>query len=275
MKHALIWLAAVSVAAAEEPVRTDLFLGGVYPHLTTYGVYSENGAQTKSGHQECGIGAVVPWAGRLWMVNYAPHMPRGSEHKLFAVGPEPADRLFVFPDSVGGTPAGRMIHEETNQLIIGHYAIDAEGNVRTIQPADMPIRVTAIARHLKTPDTHVYYYDMEGSVWEADVRTLAVKKLFNKPVPGWHGKGAYTGQGRLVANNGERHVGTYDDLLAGGPAAGPEDRGVLAEWDGTPDGGWNVIERRQYTDVTGPGGLRGNGPDAPVWSSAGTAAACG
>ena len=68
--------------------RTDLFISGVYPHLTTYGVYSQNGAHYKYGHNECGIGAIVPWAGKLWMVNYAPHMPTGSEHKLFSIDPD-------------------------------------------------------------------------------------------------------------------------------------------------------------------------------------------
>lgn len=83
----LNWSAATLVYGDDATVlaRTDLQISGVYPHLTTYGIYSENGAHTKKGHNECGIGAVVPWAGKLWMVNYAPHMPGGSEHKLYSV----------------------------------------------------------------------------------------------------------------------------------------------------------------------------------------------
>ncbi|MHC4997289.1 MAG: hypothetical protein ACYTGQ_19855, partial [Planctomycetota bacterium] len=42
------------------PPRTDIHISGVYPHLTTYGVYSQNGAHYVGGHNECGIGAVVP-----------------------------------------------------------------------------------------------------------------------------------------------------------------------------------------------------------------------
>ena len=88
----LVWrcLPAVTLASAadDQPVRTDIHISGVYPHLTTYGVYSQNGAHQKEGHDECGIGAIVPWAGKLWMVNYAPHMPRGSEHKLFSIDPD-------------------------------------------------------------------------------------------------------------------------------------------------------------------------------------------
>ena len=245
--------------------RTDLFISGVYPHLTTYGIYSQNGAHYKGNHNECGIGGVVPWAGKLWMVNYAPHMPKGSEHKLYSVDPDLSQPLTIHPESVGGTPAGRMIHEESNQLLIAHYMIDANGKVRAIQPSDMPMRVTAITRHLTDPANMVYYVDMEGAIWEANVHTLAVKRLFKKPVPGWHGKGAYVSQGRLVvSNNGEHKVGDYDSLQVGGPPASPEERGVLAQWDGKD---WSIVERKQFTEVTGPKGITGgsDGND-PIWS---------
>ena len=279
MRNALAeHLANISIAASSQedeppaipenppkPPRTDLFISGIYPHLTTYGVYSQNGAHFKKGHNECGIGAIVPWAGRLWMVNYAPHMPRGSEHKLYSVDSDLTKPITVHPESVGGTPAGRMIHAESKQLLIGHHLVDAEGKVRTIQPADMPMRVTAITRHLKDPANMVYYVGMEGAIWEANVHTLDVKQLFKKPVPGWHGKGGYVSQGRLVvSNNGEHKVGNYDDLQVGGPPAGPEERGVLAEWNGEQ---WKIVERKQFTEVTGPEGIAGGSDgDAPIWS---------
>ncbi|MCK4999617.1 MAG: hypothetical protein KAS23_08780, partial [Anaerohalosphaera sp.] len=131
------------------------------------------------------------------------------------------------------------------------------GNVRVIGPDVMPGRLTAIARHLTDPANMVYYYDMEGMVYEANVRTLAVKKLFHKPVPGWHGKGAYTSQGRLVvANNGGLKVGSEKaDYKVQDVPESPENAGVLAQWDGT---NWSIVERRQFTDVTGPGGIYGN-----------------
>jgi len=255
------------VIPSEPPAvpRTDLFISGVYPHLTVYGVYSQNGAHYKSGHNECGIGAIVPWANKLWMVNYAPHQPNGSEHILASVDADLHKPLTVHPESVGGTPAGRMIHKESNQLLIAHYLIDDKGNVRVISPKQMPMRVTAIARHLKDPKNMVYYIDMEGSIWEANVHTLAVNRLFKKPVPGWHGKGGYTSQGKLViSNNGELHVGSYKDVLVGGEAKTPEERGVLAEYDGE---NWKVVERRQFTEVTGPHGITGGSDgDEPIWS---------
>ena len=106
---------------------------------------------------------------------------------------------------------------------------------------------------------------MEGSIWEANVRSLVVKKLFEKPVPGWHGKGGYTGQGRLViSNNGERAAGNYQHLLVSGRAQNQEEAGVLAEWDGSQ---WRIIERRQFTEVTGPAGIAGGGnDDDPIWA---------
>ena len=248
---------------AANSLADDLQISGVYPHLTTYGIYSENGAHTKKGHDECGIGAIVPWAGKLWMVNYAPHQPRGSEHKLYSVDGDL--KLTIHPESVGGTPAGRMIHRESNQLLIAHYLIDASGKVRVISPKVMPGRITAIARHLVDPANVVYYCDMEGMLYEANVHTLEVKKLYHKPVPGWHAKGGYTSQGRLVwANNGEHASGTYNDLIVGGPAKNADEIGALAQWDGKD---WKIIERRQYTDVTGPGGICGApDDDTPLWA---------
>lgn len=254
---------ASSVSAEDDGLRSKMNISGVYPHLTAYGIYSQDGAHLKPGHEECGIGAIVPWAGKLWMVNYAPHKPGGSEHKLFSIDSD-LD-MKVHPESVGGTPAGRMIHAESKQLLIAHYIISEDGTVRVIPIEKMPIRVTAITRHLKDPENMVYYVDMEGSIWEANVHTLAVTRLFKKPVPGWHGKGAYVSQGRLViSNNGELHAGSYDGLLVGGPATSDEERGVLAEFNGKD---WSIIERKQYTDVTGPAGIAGgsDGND-PIWT---------
>jgi hypothetical protein len=69
-------------------------------------------------HQgECGTGAVVPWADRLWVITYGPHLLNGSDDKLYEIDAE-LNRV-TRPESVGGTPANRMIHRESNQLSIG------------------------------------------------------------------------------------------------------------------------------------------------------------
>lgn len=245
----------------------DRQISGVYPHLTTYAHARTDGDYTKSrGGSECGIGAIIPWAGKLWMINYAAHMPMGSDHKLYSIAPDMT--MTIHPESVGGTPAARLIHRETNQLLLGHYVIDAKGKIRVISPKNMPGRVTAIARHLKDPANKVYYYMMEGELWEADVNTLEAKMLYRDPLPGWHGKGGYTSQGLLVVtNNGESHgrdSGKNWRVKDIDHAPGDPKAGVLATYDGEK---WAIVERYQFTDVTGPGGVNGAPDDkSPLWS---------
>src|SRR5687767_4061278 len=106
MKLSVLTLcASIAILTAEEPVNVS----GIYPHLAAF-----------NPHGECGIGAVVPWAGKLWWITYPPHMPKGSEDKLYATTPDRKE-LEIRPESVGGTHANRMIHKESNQLIIGPY----------------------------------------------------------------------------------------------------------------------------------------------------------
>lgn len=234
---------------------------GIYPHLAHY---NEEG--------ECGTGAIVPWADRLWVITYGPHLPFGSSDKLYEITPDL--QQIVREESIGGTPANRMIHPESNQLFIGPYAIDARGNVRTIPYERMPGRHTGNARHLADPANKLYYGTMEEGFYAVDVHTLEVDTLFldgnamRKPgemgqeahlLPGAHGKGLYSGQGVLVySNNGEA---TQEALKRFDVEAG-----VLAEWDGTA---WNIVRRNQFVEVTGPGGIEGNAnPETdPIWAT--------
>jgi hypothetical protein len=239
-----------------------LEISGIYPHLA---VFNDTGPEQD---RECGIGAVVPWAGRLWLTTYPPHRRTGSPDKLYEIDPRLS--MTTRPESVGGTHAGRLIHRESQQLIIGPYFIDEKGTVRAVdQTKGFPARITAIARHLTDPANKVYIFDMEGPIWEVDVQTLKPTRLFVKPIPGWHGKGAYTGQGRfIVANNGALRTNDLEGLTWEAPEStwskGPEETGALAEFDGQT---WTVVSRRSFTEVTGPGGLMGAPtPDAPVWS---------
>lgn len=241
-----------------------LSVSGVYPSLTHYN--SDN---------ECGPGALVPWAGKLWLVTYPGHKEGLSDDKLYSIDPVTLERT-EFPGSVGGTHANRMIHKESQQLFIGCYAIDKDGKVRVIsrdKKTGLYGRLTATARHLTDPANKVYMVNMEGAVYETDVHTLESKLLFEKPVPGHHGKGAYTAQGLLVvSNNGEINaVGDFSKKLqvpnilhdAKDPVKS-ENLGVLAQFDGKT---WSIVERRQFTEVTGPGGIEGNANKSdPLWA---------
>lgn len=236
-------------------------ISGVYPHLTTY-AHARVSGQYKFG-DECGIGALAVWGEKLYMVNYAAHCPNGSEHKLYII--DKNKKMSVYEGSIGGTPAARMIHAESEQLLIGHYLIDKRGNIRTISIKDMPGRITGIARHLKAPQNMVYYYDMEGMLYEVDVNTLEVKKLFHNPLPGWHGKGAYTAQHTLfLSNNGEMPESQKDWKVSSSGMTGPDKRGILAEFDGET---FKVIERKQFTDITTRHGITPTDKnESPVWT---------
>jgi hypothetical protein len=228
-------------------------ISGGYPHLAVF-----------SGYGECGIGAVAPWAGKLWFITYPPHAPEGSEDKLYTVDRDL--KLEIRPESVGGTHANRMIHPESRQLIIGPYFIDEKGGVRVVDIKQMELRITANARHLTDPADKVYFVGMERELYEVDVHTLAAKKiygLYEGPFPGCHGKGAMTSQDWLIiANNGERTFNYAKDPQFNGPA------GSLAESDGKDwSQAWKVIERAPFTEVTGPGRLQGFAPgDSRVWA---------
>ena len=245
--------------ASEKP-----FISGIYPHLA---YYNQEG--------ECGTGAVVPWANRLWVVSYAPHFPFGSSDKLYEITPDL--QQIIRPESIGGTPANRLIHQESQQLFIGPYAIDTARQVRVISYAEAPGRYTGTARHLTKPAEMVYTGTMEEGFYEVNVKTLATHMLYedgnvkyekgndistNQPgslLPGAHGKGLYSGQGVLVySNNGEASQAALEQFAI--------ESGALAEWDGND---WQVVRRNQFVEVTGSGGIYGNSnPETdPIWAT--------
>jgi hypothetical protein len=204
---------------------------GIYPHLAYY----------NNNEGECGTGAVVPWADRLWVITYGPHFPFGSSDKLYEITTDL--RKIVRTESIGGTAANRMIHRESNQLFIGPYIIDANRNIRVITYDLMPGRLTGNARHLIDPAGKIYYATMEEGFYEVDVKTLLPTLLYkdrnlnikkgkdtssNQPIApllGTHGKGLYSGQGVMIySNNGEpgSEACTRLDIISGS----------LSEWNG-------------------------------------------
>ncbi len=247
-------------AFAQEPRS----ISGIYPSLAMF-----------NNEGECGTGAVVPWADRLWVITYGPHLPFGSSDKLYEITPEL--KQIIRPESIGGTPANRMIHPESKQLFIGPYVIDASRSVRVIPSQIMPGRLTGNARHLTEPAGKIYYATMEEGLYEVDVKSLEVKGLirdgngikkgvtdvsrlaqYGSALPGYHGKGLYSSQSRVIyANNGD-----HDKRVLTDPTT---PSGALGEWR-TGDKDWQLVRRNQFTEVTGPGGISSSDPNAPVWS---------
>lgn len=220
---------------------------GIYSHL----------AVKNNGRSECGIGAVVAWNNKLWYITYPAHEPKGSDDKLYCL--DENLNVEIYPGSVGGTHANRMIHRESNQMNIGLYFIDSNNNVRAISPQVLQGRCTASARHLIDPENKIYILTMEEGIYEIDVNTLEVKVLLEDKaytregiLPGTHGKGAYTGQGCLIYSNNGRG-------------------GVLAEWNGKGDPSklesWTIVDRNKYTEITSRGGIYGSPDDTtPIWA---------
>lgn len=262
----IILLVSILIAGSSCKKRSPYYrsFSGIYPHLAYY-----------NDESECGTGAIVPWAGRLWVVTYGPHLPFGSSDKLYEI--TPGLRQITRDESIGGTPANRMIHEESGQLFIGPYVIDRRRHVRVISYDRMPGRLTGNARHLTDPRGKIYYATMEEGFYEADVNSLEVKMLYedsnvtakkgedvssnlkNALLAGDHGKGFYSGQGVAVySNNGE-----YGEEALVNPDI---ESGSLSEWDGKE---WKMVRRNQFVEVTGPGGLHGNkNPETdPLWTT--------
>ncbi|MEW6302504.1 MAG: hypothetical protein AB1705_03480 [Verrucomicrobiota bacterium] len=244
------------VLPADAPARAaaPIQVGNAFPHLTVIapGVGSDS---------ETGIGALIPWADKLWAVGYVAHI-RGSGIGLYEISEDMTMRKH--PASVTGTFANRLVHWESKQVIIGPHAIDPEGNVRTFD-ALKSHRLTATARHLTDPTNKVYFLTMEGLLFEANVKSLEAKQLFNlnqqlKLPKGAqpHYKGAFSAQGRLVVANN-----TYEEP----EFLGTRHAGRLAEWDGKA---WTVLEENPFIEVSGKqnprvGGRYGNTLFAVGW----------
>jgi hypothetical protein len=194
------------VASAPDKV---VRISGVYPHLAM-----------SNSQSECGTGAVVPWAGRLWALTYGPHLPNGSTDKLYEIAAD-LSRV-VRPESTGGTPANRFIHTASGQLIIGPHFIKADPIHPTLSYAAAPGRYTATAAHLTDPN-RVYMFTMEDGVYDINVNDLSLIVRY----PGCPGNRRQLSsraitereltrrKGRLiVANNGEPSS-TYPSGRAG------------------------------------------------------------
>lgn len=240
-----------------KPSASPVLIGNVFPHMTVMapGVGSDS---------ETGIGALIPWADRLWAVGYVAHI-RGSGIGLYEIGPDLSFKKH--PASITGTFANRLVHWESKQVFIGPHAIDADGNVRTISQLAKH-RLTATARHLTDPKGKVYFLTMEGKLFETDVKTLETKLLVDLvaelKIPKGaqpHFKAAHSAQGRLVVANN-----TYEEPEFLGKRAG----GRLAEWDGKT---WTVLEENPFIEVSGKqnpsaGGRYGNTLFAVGWDRA-------
>lgn len=228
-------------------------VSGVFPHLTAV-------ADMAPKRTETGIGAVMPWAGKLWYVSYVAHLAAtGSGTGLFSVD---ADfNLEKHPESIVGTYANRIIHSPTHQLLIGPHVIDTDGNVRTIREFG-DHRLAATMEHPTDPGQLALYLTMEGLLFEVNVETLQVTQLFDllheldvAQDAYSHFKGGHVNGNRIFVTNN-----TYEERDFLGNAAD----GRLGMFDGSS---WQVVERKPFCEVTGRSGA-GEPVYATGWDNA-------
>ena len=213
--------------------------------LTISGVVPEFAvsADIDSVRSESGIGALMPWAGRLWFISYTANgKSAGSGTGLFYI--DDSFTLRKHPESVVGTYANRMIHAPSNQLVIGPHLIDTTGNVRTIHTIEDYL-LTATFEHLEEPERKIYFLSMYGEMLEVDVHTLESRFLFDLtkelsvPRKTAHFKGGHTLKGQVVVASNTFGESDFE---------GRTNDGRLAEWDGNA---WTVLEKKPFYEIAG------------------------
>ncbi len=237
----LIFLLLIGIQAVSQSQKSELNsadklvqIKGVFPEMS---VVSDHKFRT-----EAGIGALLPWANKLWAVGYVAHIT-GSGVGLYEISPNMTSRRH--PMSYTGTYANRYVHDASYQAIIGPYVIDTLGNVRIIDDLKKH-RLTATMQHLKRPDSLVYFLTMEGLLFETNVYTLKstlladlVKELDIPKDAQVHFKGAFKQAGRLVVANNSYYEEDFNRKRAAGR---------LAEWNGET---WKILDRNPYVEVSG------------------------
>lgn len=214
-------------------------VSGVVPSLAQV-------ADWGSRRSEIGVGCLMPWMGKLYVLNYSSHRRRSGT----GTGLRVIDADFTMtrhPAAVDGTFANRFVHAPSSQLIIGPHLVDLDHNVRTVAALD-DVRLCGTAKHLSDPDNFVYMLGMEGELFELNVHTLETKLLFDLTkelgTPGegsCHFKDCYSEHGRLVVVNNDYSEPEF---------LGQKSEGNLAEFDGEK---WTTIEHKPYVAVNGLG----------------------
>ena len=193
---------------------------------------------------EIGVGCLMPWQGKLYILNYVSHRSQSGTGTGLRVVEENFE-MTVHPEAEDGTYANRYVHSPSSQLVIGPHVVDTNHNVRTVKEL-VDIRICGTATHLTNPDELVYILGMEGELFELNIHTLEAKLLFDLTkelgTPGegsCHYKDCYTAYGRLVVTNNDY---CEDDFL------GKRKEGTLAEYNGE---NWTVIDRKPFISVNG------------------------
>ncbi|MHB1155391.1 MAG: hypothetical protein ACYC26_00990 [Phycisphaerales bacterium] len=196
---------------------------------------------------EIGVGCLMPWAGKLYVLNYNSHKEHsGRGVSLRRIHEDMSMELVPETRGIDGTYTNRFVHHDSNQIIIGPHVIDAQHEIRTV-PELQPLRVCGTTRHLTDPRNKVFVLCMEGELFELNVHTLECKLAFDLQQAlgtdgefNVHFKDCYCCFDRLIVCSNEYHEPDWKRERA---------QGRLAEY--TAAGGWRILERKPFTCIAG------------------------
>ncbi len=206
---------------------------GVMPHLAQV-------ADLGPPRSEIGVGCLMPWQGKLYVLNYVSHRKQtGSGTGLRVVEPDLSMR--VHEAAVDGTYANRMVHHPSSQCIIGPHLIDRNHEVRTVAQL-VDVRLAGTAPHLTDPNDLVIVLGMEGELFELNVHTLECRQVedlqsaLDTESEGLvHFKDCFTNSGRLMVCSNEYMDADFRRQRS---------QGRLAER--TLDGEWKILDHNPY-----------------------------
>lgn len=234
---------AVGIKNNGAPIQVN----GIFPGITAT-------ASSEAVRSESGTGALMPWAGQLWMVSYLSVPNAGSGSGFYTIYPNMTMEKLHTHDSCY---ANRMIHPKTNQIVIGPYVVDTNATWRIFKPL-LKDRIGGMAEHILNPDEMVYMLSMDGPLYEANVVTMEVNQLSDLVVelgipkaageqP--HFKAMHTINDRVFAVSNTFEPEDY--VSSSREGAGYNGGGRLASWDGKNSTKWQVDARTAFVEVTG------------------------
>lgn len=228
------------------PVEATPFqVSGVVPSLAQIGDFGPP-------RTEIGVGALMPWNGKLYVQNYNSHKARsGSGVSLRRINEDWSMELVRESIGVDGTYTNRFVHYPTGRLVIGPQVIEKDHTIHVVETL-RPHRLCGTASHLEKPESHVLVLTMEGLVFELDVVSLETRQVWDLndelvTEGEWkvHYKDCYTAYGRFVVCSNEYSEPEW---------AGERSRGRLAEFDGES---WCILARKPFTAISGRGSFSG------------------
>lgn len=175
---------------------------------------------------EAGIGAVMPWADRLWFLNYPDTSGQGDGLGLWSMGDDMRPTLEA---ETNECDTARLVFG--GKLYIGRHVVDYQGNITPITGWNAAERITSYVK--LSGDTNLWALTMAGSVYKVNP-TTNVATVWNTRIAAStalnitglvHGKAAWghpTGRYIFCVFNGSSGNGrlcVYDTTQGGADAA--------------------------------------------------------